>query len=84
MSLLNTVTSIFYFVFLFVSSMFYPLDALPADYRMVVLLTDLEDFSYREVAEILDGAHDDLPEQAFYMVGTIDEAVAGAACSMRR
>jgi len=30
------------------------LDALPADYRMVVLLTDLEDFSYREVAEILD------------------------------
>jgi F-type H+/Na+-transporting ATPase subunit beta len=26
--------------------------------------------------EILDGRHDDLPEQAFYMVGTIDEAVA--------
>jgi F-type H+-transporting ATPase subunit beta len=25
--------------------------------------------------EILDGKHDDLPEQAFYMVGTIDEAV---------
>jgi F-type H+-transporting ATPase subunit beta len=24
--------------------------------------------------EILDGKHDDLPEQAFYMVGTIDEA----------
>jgi F-type H+/Na+-transporting ATPase subunit beta len=29
-------------------------------------------------AEILDGKHDDLPEQAFYMVGTIDEAVAKA------
>ncbi len=28
--------------------------------------------------EILDGKHDDLPEQAFYMVGTIDEAVANA------
>jgi F-type H+/Na+-transporting ATPase subunit beta len=28
--------------------------------------------------EILDGKHDDLPEQAFYMVGTIDEAVAKA------
>jgi len=28
--------------------------------------------------EILDGRHDDLPEQAFYMVGTIDEAVARA------
>ncbi|HET7555723.1 MAG TPA: hypothetical protein VFJ75_08725, partial [Gaiellaceae bacterium] len=27
-------------------------------------------------AEILDGKHDDLPEQAFYMVGTIEEAVA--------
>jgi F-type H+-transporting ATPase subunit beta len=26
--------------------------------------------------EILEGKHDDLPEQAFYMVGTIDEAVA--------
>ena len=25
--------------------------------------------------EILSGQHDDLPEQAFYMVGTIDEAV---------
>ena len=28
--------------------------------------------------EILSGAHDELPEQAFYMVGTIDEAVAKA------
>jgi F-type H+/Na+-transporting ATPase subunit beta len=27
-------------------------------------------------AEILDGKHDELPEQAFYMVGTIEEAVA--------
>jgi F-type H+-transporting ATPase subunit beta len=25
--------------------------------------------------EIIDGKHDDLPEQAFYMVGTIDQAV---------
>ena len=31
----NTVTSIFYFVFLFVSSMFYPLDALPEGLRLV-------------------------------------------------
>jgi len=29
----------------------------------------------RGFAEILDGKHDDLPEEAFYMVGTIDEAV---------
>ncbi len=28
--------------------------------------------------EIIEGKHDDLPEQAFYMVGTIDQAVARA------
>jgi F-type H+/Na+-transporting ATPase subunit beta len=32
----------------------------------------------RGFREILDGRHDDLPEQAFYMVGTIDDAVAKA------
>ncbi|MBT9545728.1 MAG: F0F1 ATP synthase subunit beta [Candidatus Sericytochromatia bacterium] len=33
----------------------------------------LED-TVRSFREILDGKHDDLPEQAFYMVGTIEEA----------
>jgi len=32
----------------------------------------------RGFREILEGKHDDLPEQAFYMVGTIDEAVERA------
>ena len=32
----------------------------------------------RGFKEILDGLHDDLPEQAFLYVGTIDEAVAKA------
>jgi len=32
----------------------------------------------RGFKEILEGKHDDLPEQAFYMVGTIEEAVAKA------
>lgn len=32
----------------------------------------------RGFREILDGLHDDLPEQAFLLVGTIDEAVAKA------
>ncbi|MFW5975444.1 MAG: F0F1 ATP synthase subunit beta, partial [Desulfosalsimonas sp.] len=32
----------------------------------------------RAFKEICDGKHDDLPEQAFYMVGTIDEAVEKA------
>jgi F-type H+-transporting ATPase subunit beta len=33
----------------------------------------LED-TVRDFSELVDGAHDDLPEQAFYMVGTIEEA----------
>jgi len=32
----------------------------------------------RGFKEILEGKHDDLPEDAFYMVGTIDEAVERA------
>lgn len=32
----------------------------------------------RGFREILDGEHDDLPEQAFFMVGTIDQAAAKA------
>jgi F-type H+-transporting ATPase subunit beta len=32
----------------------------------------------RGFCEILEGQHDDLPEQAFYMVGTIEEAVEKA------
>ena len=37
----------------------------------------LED-TIRGFKEILDGKHDELPEQAFYMVGTIEEAVEKA------
>jgi F-type H+-transporting ATPase subunit beta len=33
----------------------------------------------RGFEEILNGLHDDLPEQAFYMVGTIEEAREKAA-----
>ncbi len=32
----------------------------------------------RSFQEILDGKHDNLPEAAFYMVGTIEEAVEKA------
>ncbi|MFW6386732.1 MAG: F0F1 ATP synthase subunit beta [Bacillota bacterium] len=38
---------------------------------------ELED-TIRGFQEILDGKHDDLPEEAFYMVGTIEEAVEKA------
>lgn len=37
----------------------------------------LED-TIRGFKEILEGKHDDLPEQAFYMVGAIEEAVEKA------
>ena len=33
----------------------------------------------RGFKEIIEGKHDALPEQAFYMVGTIEEAVERAA-----
>lgn len=38
---------------------------------------DIKD-TVRGFREILDGVHDNLPEQAFYMVGTIEEAVEKA------
>ena len=37
----------------------------------------LED-TIRSFKEILEGKHDDLPEQAFYMVGSIEEAIEKA------
>jgi F-type H+-transporting ATPase subunit beta len=37
----------------------------------------LED-TIRGFRELVDGKHDDLPEQAFYMVGTIEEAMEKA------
>jgi F-type H+-transporting ATPase subunit beta len=37
----------------------------------------LED-TIRGFREVVDGKHDDLPEQAFYMVGTIEEVVEKA------
>ena len=37
----------------------------------------LED-TIRGFKEVLEGKHDDLPEQAFFMVGTIEDAIAKA------
>jgi F-type H+-transporting ATPase subunit beta len=36
------------------------------------------DDTIRGFKAILDGEHDDLPEQAFYMVGTLEQALAKA------
>jgi F-type H+-transporting ATPase subunit beta len=38
---------------------------------------ELED-TIRSFKDVVEGKHDDLPEQAFYLVGTIDEAVEKA------
>jgi F-type H+-transporting ATPase subunit beta len=40
-------------------------------------LVDKDD-TVRSFKEILEGKHDDLPEQAFYMVGSIDQAIERA------
>jgi F-type H+/Na+-transporting ATPase subunit beta len=32
----------------------------------------------RGFREVVEGKHDDLPEQAFYMVGTIDDVIEKA------
>ena len=36
------------------------------------------DDTIRSFKEVVEGRHDDLPEQAFYLVGNIDEAVEKA------
>ncbi len=41
------------------------------------VFVDIKD-TVRSFQEILNGQHDDLPEQAFYMVGTIEDAVKQA------
>jgi F0F1-type ATP synthase beta subunit len=41
------------------------------------VLVSLED-TIRSFVEILEGKHDGLPEDAFYLVGSIEEAIAKA------
>ena len=41
------------------------------------VFVDIKD-TIRSFSEILDGTHDELPEQAFYMVGTIEGAIEKA------
>ena len=52
----------------------------PAELRLYRSETDIVRLAdtIRGFKEILEGKHDDLPEQAFYMVGTIDDAIAKA------
>ena len=46
--------------------------------HLILKFVSRED-TVRSFDEVLQGKHDDLPEQAFYMVGGIDEVVAKAS-----
>lgn len=58
----------------FLSQPFHVAETFTGTPGVFVKLTD----TIRSFAEIIAGKHDDLPEQAFYMVGTIEEARAKA------
>src|ERR671926_64119 len=58
----------------FLSQPFFVAEAFTAQPGVYVKLED----TIKGFQEILEGKHDDLPEQAFYMVGTIEDAVAKA------
>jgi F-type H+/Na+-transporting ATPase subunit beta len=58
----------------FLSQPFFVAEAFTGQQGRYVTLPD----TIRGFNEIVDGRHDELPEQAFYMVGTIEEAVEKA------
>jgi F-type H+/Na+-transporting ATPase subunit beta len=58
----------------FLSQPFHVAEAFTGTKGVYVKLAD----AIRGFQEIVDGKHDDLPEQAFYMVGTIENAIAKA------
>ena len=58
----------------FLSQPFFVAEQFPGIAGKYVKLED----TIRGFKEIIEGKHDDLPEQAFYMVGTIEEAVEKA------
>jgi F-type H+-transporting ATPase subunit beta len=58
----------------FLSQPFFVAEAFTGSPGKYVTLKD----TVKGFKEIAEGKHDDLPEQAFYMVGTIEEAVEKA------
>ena len=58
----------------FLSQPFFVAEAFTGQQGRYVSIKD----SIKGFSEIIEGKHDDLPEQAFYMVGTIEEAVEQA------
>jgi ABC-type multidrug transport system permease subunit len=74
----NTVTSVFYFVFLFASSMFYPLDPLPRAFRLVALANpitwQIDVLRYSTIG--VGGSVDITIEAAAFVVFTLASFVA--------
>ena len=58
----------------FLSQPFHVAEAFTGTPGVYVELTD----TIKGFKEIVEGKYDDIPEQAFYMVGTIDEALEKA------
>jgi ABC-2 type transport system permease protein len=81
----NTVTSIFYFVFLFASSMFYPLDPLPAAFRAIALANPITwQVDVLRFATIGGGNPDHLILQSVAFCAFTLVAFAGALAALRR
>lgn len=55
------------------------IDALPVDFRMVVILSDLQEFSYKEIAEILDCPVGTVMSRLFRGRRLLQKALAGYA-----
>jgi RNA polymerase sigma-70 factor (ECF subfamily) len=57
------------------------IDAVPVDFRMVVILSDIEDFSYKEIAEILDVPVGTVMSRLFRGRRHLQRSLAGYAAS---
>ena len=54
-------------------------DALPIDFRLIVILADLQDFSYKEIADILDVPVGTVMSRLFRGRRLLQKALAGYA-----
>jgi ABC-2 type transport system permease protein len=81
----NTVTSVFYFVFLFASSMFYPIEPLPAVFRRVAVVNPITwHVDVMRFATIGLGQGSVIAAQAAAFVAFSAIAFAGALWALRR
>jgi ABC-type multidrug transport system permease subunit len=81
----NTVTSVFYFVFLFASSMFYPLEPLPEAFRAVALANPITwHVDVLRYASIGVGTSVQIAMESLAFVGFSAASFAGALWALSR